>query len=65
MENENEEQKEYKKSVINRSQVKEVLGLSVSTEYLNKLEEKVLELIKDSRNRTLGNGRRTVLPRDI
>ena len=51
---------------IVKKQVKKLLGtVNVSKEYYPVLENKIIELIKESKKRAIANGRKTVLARDI
>ena len=63
-ENNKQQKKEYKKSLINRKYVREVLGTNVSPGYYDALEKKVKALVDEARNRAIANKRRTVFARD-
>lgn len=55
--------------LLARTQIKEILkdeGINnLAGDYLDRLEKKVEELVKDSVKRAKENGRRTVMGRDV
>lgn len=56
----------YNIGVINRNRIKKiVIGLNVTNDYLDLLDEKVRLLIKEAENRAIANGRKRILARDI
>ncbi|MFC1768738.1 hypothetical protein ACFLZX_03150 [Nanoarchaeota archaeon] len=57
-------------SIINRSKIKEYATLNdkplnVSSEFINALESKTAEIIKDSCKRARANGRNTLMEKDL
>lgn len=52
-------------ALINKKSVKESSEFSVSEEFLEELEKKVLEDIKKAEERARANSRRTLLKRDL
>jgi hypothetical protein len=60
------EKKTYNVGVLNRDRIKKlVVGVNVTSDYLDLLEDKVRGLIKEGKNRALANGRKRILARDI
>ena len=53
------------KSLIVKTNVKESSELAVSEEFIEELDKKVSETIKQAEKRALGNNRRTLLARDL
>ncbi len=52
-------------SLIVKNNIKQSTDLSVSEEFIEALEKKVLAQIKEAENRAKENGRRTLYSRDI
>lgn len=52
-------------ALIVKNTVKEVTELSVSEEFLEELDKKVLEKVKEAERRARSNNRRTLYARDL
>ena len=58
--------KEYQTTVINRNKIKEqIKGYKITKAYLDKLEKKVNQMIRESMVRATGNRRSSLLSRDL
>jgi hypothetical protein len=53
------------KILVVKTNVKEASELAVSEEFIEELDKKVSEAIKQAEKRALGNNRRTLLARDL
>jgi hypothetical protein len=53
------------KNLLVKTNVKEASELAVSEEFIEELEKKVNETIKQAEKRALANSRRTLLARDL
>ena len=53
------------KNLITRTNVKEASDFAVSEEFIEALENKVSEIIKQAESRAKANSRRTILARDL
>lgn len=53
------------KNLTVKTNIKESSELAVSEEFIEELEKKVSETIKQAERRALGNNRRTLLARDL
>lgn len=66
MEEKAKTKKEYNTKVINQSKVRELtFGFKVTTEYLDKLDTMVEQMVKESLLRASGNRRTTLMRRDL